>query len=169
MKAALFLVCIGFLFAEDEIPDWLNFDAQKNQPIGEEKIGNLNQIPSQGWDRKETQVLEEEAPLSSRSLLPSLEPWSGSPHLLKQEIRLEFKAKNYPKVLELIEILLAHETGHGEMLYKKAFTLRQVGKFQESLGVYNQVIEAKPRFRDAWYDRWSSGKVRKDGRRPQEL
>ena len=150
MRVLLFLLFLSFSFPQDEAPDWLNFD-------DEEKPGASNDvvqtIAPQGWSNRETQLTEDERPLPSRSMLPSLDRWSGSPHILKQEIRKEFKQKNYAKSLELIEILVAHEPQQIEMLYKKAFALRQTGEFQESLEVYNEVINAKPKFRDAWYDR----------------
>lgn len=150
MKAALLFLCLGVAFSQDDAPDWLIIDEKATETNHQES----SEEPARfGWNQQETQLETDEVPLASRSILPSLEAWSNSPHLLKQEIRSVFKAKNYPKVIELIDILLAHEKGQAEVLYKKAFALRQLGKFEDSLRVYDEVLEVKPKFRDAWYDR----------------
>lgn len=150
MKAVLLFLCLGAAFTQDQAPEWLVIDETAPETMEYENPEDYSKV---GWAEQDNQLETDEAPLASRSMLPSLEPWSNSPHQLKKEIRSEFKAKKYTRVIELVDILLAHEKGQAEILYKKAFALRQVGNFTKSLEVYNKVLEVKPKFRDAWYDR----------------
>jgi len=148
--ALILVLGLKMSHARETPPDWLNFEPSGSQAA-------IPSAPLETTDAAARGSLELEDDFPDRKdfaqRIKSLEPWNGSVHALKEDIREQFKAREYQQVLDRAHILLEIEPSNREVLYKKAYSLKKLGRTEASLHVYDQVVEIAPRFRDAWYDR----------------
>jgi tetratricopeptide (TPR) repeat protein len=143
-------LALTLVHARENPPDWLNFEAPDSflatppAPIEKYEVAPRNISAPENEFEIEQDVEKIQSDLKS---------WGGSVHALKEDIRVQFKAKHYQEVLDRAHILLEIESRNREVLYKKAYSLKKLGRAEASLHTYNQVVKVSPRFRDAWYDR----------------
>ena len=62
---------------------------------------------------------------------------------LRDHIRKMFEEKQYQELIPFLDEILIREPDHHEMLYKMAYCLRRIKKWNESLSFYESLLLIK--------------------------
>lgn len=138
---------------EEPLPDWLKVYQQNNFKPPMEKAESVSDIESEFKTFDSTSSDLDQLKSQEQELRERIKKDFPSKLRLRDHIRKMFKEKQYQELPPFLEEVLSREPNHHEMLYKMAYCLRRIKKWNESLSYYELLLAVKPGFRDAWYEK----------------